>query len=124
MKSNITVLFLAILLFASSACRSMGALNGQSEPAHLFRVAFLTPESSQGPDEDLVTELEALLIEHANPASLTSTQTQDKIEVRMRFEDEQSCEDAGSPTAFAISLFSAAHPNLQYDDPSPCCPKQ
>lgn len=119
MKPRLTLLALAVLLFVSSACRSTGAQAESSERVPVFRVAFFTPESTEGTGEALLAELEALLEEHAKPASMTSAQTPDKIEVKMHFADEQSCTNAGPPTAFAIQLFRAAHPDARYDN-TPC----
>lgn len=123
MKTRVTYLALAVLLFASPSCRSMNAQNGPSELVPIFRVTFFTPESTGGSNGTLLTELEGLLNAHVKPDSLTSTRTGKSIEVRMHFTDKQSCEDAGLPTALVIQLFSAAHQDVRYDDP-PCIGQQ
>lgn len=116
MKHSITLLALTVLLSISSACTSMHAHKWQSESVPVFRVSFLTPESTIEKNELLLVELETLLMEHVNLSSMMSTATPDKIMVDMNFEDAQSCSNAGPPAAHAIRLFSEAHEEVRYDD--------
>ena len=115
-KLPIAILALMGLLFASTACRSMGTPAAQAEAPPVFLVSFTTPESPHVVDEALLVELEELLIEHVGPLAMTSKQTADRIAVAMSFRDVQSSRDAGEPTAVVIQLFSAAHPEVHYDD--------